>query len=382
MRIYLDHNATTPVLEDVAEAMARALRDLPGNPSSAHAEGARARAAVERAREQVAALLGARPSEVIFTSGATEANHAAIHGLARDPGVGALVATAVEHPSVAAPLAALEADGALVTRIPVDADGRLVEDALDAALAAPARLCACIWAQNETGVVSPVSSVADRCRTRGVALLVDATQALGRLPVRVDRVPLDLLSGSAHKMGGPKGAGFLVVRGGRELAPWLRGGGQERGLRGGTPNVPGIVGLGVAAALAAAGLEERAARLAALRDRLWEGIAAEVPRVRRNGAREALLPNTLNVEIEGAAGDVLVEALDGEGVAASAGAACASGAALPSPALLAMGRRPAAARAAVRFSLGPGNDEAQVDRVVALLPGLVARVRAATAAET
>lgn len=381
MRIYLDHNATTPAFEDVAEAMARALRDLPGNPSSAHAEGGRARAAVERAREQVAALVGARPAEVVFTSGATEANHAALHGLARDPGAGGLAATAVEHPSVAAPLAALEATGAPVTWIPVDAEGRLDLGVLDAVLAAPVALCACIWAQNETGVVSPVAAVADRCRARGTALLVDATQALGRVPVRLDRVPADLLSGSAHKMGGPKGVGFLVVRSGLDLTPWLRGGGQERGRRGGTPNVPGIVGLGVAAELVAAGLQDRAARWAALRDRLWEGIAAKVPRVRRNGAPEALLPNTLNVELAGAAADVLVEALDGEGVAASAGAACASGAAQPSSALLAMGRSPAAARSAVRFSLGAGNDEAQVDRVVALLPDLVARVRAAAPAE-
>jgi len=379
MRIYLDHNATTPLREEVAEAVARALRDLFGNPSSAHAEGARARAAVEAAREQVAALVGARPAEVVFTSGATEANHLAVHGVARGPGARGLVASAVEHPSVDEPLAALAGEGFPVARIPVDAEGRLDLAALDAALAAGAALCSCIWAQNETGVVSPVEAVAERCRARGVPLHVDATQAVGKLPVRLDRVPADLLSASAHKLNGPKGVGFLVVRGARELAPWQRGGGQERGRRGGTVNAPGIVGLGVAAALAAAELSERAEHAAALRDRLWEGIAAKVPRVRRNGAPEALLPNTLNVEIAGAPGDVLVEALDGEGVAASAGAACASGALHPSAALVAMGRTPAEARGAVRFSVGLGNDEAQVDRVVALLPELVARVRAAAA---
>jgi cysteine desulfurase len=383
MRIYLDHNATTPLREEVAEAMARALRDLFGNPSSAHAEGARARAAVEAAREQVAALVGARPAEVVFTSGATEANHLALHGVARAPGARgrALVASAVEHPSVEEPLAALAEEGFPVTRVPVDGDGRLDLAVLDAALAAPAALCACIWAQNETGVLSPVASVAERCRGRGVPLHVDATQVLGRLPVRLDRAPVDLLSASAHKFGGPKGVGFLVVRGDRPLAPWQRGGGQERGRRGGTVNAPGVVGLGVAAALAAADLAARAERTAALRDRLWDGIAAKVPRVRRNGAPEALLPNTLNVEIEGVAADVLVEALDGEGVAASAGAACASGAVQPSPALLAMGRTPAQARASLRLSLGPGNDEAQIDRVVALLPDLVLRARRAAAAE-
>jgi cysteine desulfurase len=226
-------------------------------------------------------------------------------------------------------------------------------------------------------VLSPVEAVAALCRERGVPLHVDATQALGKVPVRLDRVPADLLAGSAHKLNGPKGAGFLAVRGERALAPWLRGGGQERGRRGGTQNVPGAVGLGVATALAAAELPERAAAAAALRDRLWEGIAAKVPAVRRNGAPEALLPNTLNVELTGAAGDVVVEALDGEGVAVSAGAACASGARHASAALRAMGRSEAAARAAVRFSVGHGNTAAQIDQVLALLPDLVARVRAA-----
>jgi cysteine desulfurase len=382
MRIYLDHNATTPLRPEVAEAMARAMRDLYGNPSSAHAEGARARAAVEQAREQVAALVGARPAEIVFTSGATEANHLAIHGVARRRVAqppGSLVASAVEHPSVDAPLVVLEGEGFAVARVPVDGEGRLDLAALDEALDAGPTLCSCIWAQNETGVVAPVDGVADRCRARGVPLHLDATQAVGKLPVRLDRVPADLLSASGHKLNGPKGVGFLVVRSGRELAPWLRGGGQERGRRGGTVNAPGIVGLGVAALLAAADLAARGEAASALRDRLWDGIAAKVPRVRRNGEGAPSLPNTLNVEFADAPADVLVEALDGEGIAASAGAACASGAVHASAALLAMGRTPAQARSAVRFSVGLGNDEAQIDRVVALLPDLVARVRAAGA---
>ncbi|HSJ98235.1 MAG TPA: cysteine desulfurase family protein [Myxococcota bacterium] len=382
MRIYLDHNATTPLREEVAEAMARALRDLYGNPSSPHAEGARARAAVERAREQVAALVAARPAEIVFTSGATEANHLAIHGAARAPGARgrALVTSAVEHPSVEEPLVALASEGFGVERVPVDGEGRLDLAALDAALDEETALCSCIWAQNETGVLAPVEAIAERCRARGVPLHVDATQALGKLPVRLDRVPADLLSASAHKLNGPKGVGFLVVRAGRELAPWLRGGGQERGRRGGTVNAPGIVGLGVAAELAAAEQPVRAEAAAALRHRLWEGVVAKVPRVRRSGAPAARLPNTLLVEFEGVAGDVLVEALDGEGIAASAGAACASGAAHASPTLLAMGRTAAEARSAVRFSVGWGNDERQIDRVLALLPDLVARARAAAGA--
>jgi cysteine desulfurase len=382
MRIYLDHNATTPPCDEAVAEMARVLRAVWGNPSSPHAEGARARAELERARERVAALVGARPAEVVFTSGATEANDLAIRGLAgaRSARGRHLVASAVEHPSVDEPLEALRAAGWRVTRVPVDAEGRLDPEALDAALSPDTALVSVIWANNETGVIAPVESVAEVCRARGVPLHVDATQAVGKVPVRLDRVPADLLSASAHKFNGPKGAGFLVVRGGLELEARLRGGGQERGRRGGTPNVVGIAGLGAAAEAAARELPERARVFAALRDRLWDGLEAKVPGVRRNGSPLHVLPNTLNVEFPGAPGDVLVEALDGEGVAASAGAACASGARHASPVLLAMGRTLAEARASVRFSVGLGVDRAQIDRVVALVPDLVARVRAATAA--
>ena len=382
MRIYLDHNATTPLRDEVVEAMSRALRGEFGNPSSAHGEGARAKRALEGARDRVAALVRAKAGEVVFTSGATEANHLAIHGVAgtaEDRRV--LVTSAVEHPSVEEPTDSLRAAGWDVVRIRVDRDGHFDFDAVEAAMAAAPALVSMIWAQNETGVVSPIARVAELCRSRGVPLHVDATQAVGKLPIDLDRVPVDLLSASAHKCNGPKGVGFLVVRGERLLAPWLRGGGQERGRRGGTPNVPGIVGLGCAAELAAADLDERAAHDTLLRDRLWQGIEAKTPFVRRNGDPATGLPNTLNVEFTGAAGDVLVEALDGEGVAVSAGAACASGAVHPSRALVAMGRSPAEARAAVRFSVGHGNDADQIDRVLAILPDLVARARALAAAQ-
>jgi cysteine desulfurase len=379
MRIYLDHNATTPLCDEVAEAMARAQRELHGNPSSAHAEGGRARAELERARERVAALVGARPAEVVFTSGATEANNLALQGLARAGGArgGHLVASAIEHPSVEEPLRALADEGWSVTWVAVDRDGRVDPDAFAAALRADTRLATLIWAHNETGVVQPVEAVAERCRERGVPLHVDATQAVGKLPVRVDRVDVDLLSASAHKFNGPKGCGFLVVRGERALWPWLRGGGQERGRRGGTPNVPGAVGLGAAAERAGSGLEARAEALRELRERLWSGIEAKVPAVRRTGPPDRTLPNTLHVEFRGAPADVLLEALDGEGVAVSAGAACASGALHPSQSLVAMGRSPEEAASSLRLSLGLGNDAAQVDRVLALLPDLVERVRRA-----
>lgn len=382
MRIYLDHNATTPLRDEVVDAMARALRDDFGNPSSAHAEGARAKQALEGARERVAALVHAHAGEIVFTSGATEANHVAIHGVAGAAGDRrALVTSAVEHPSVEEPVESLRSAGWDVARIRVDRAGDFDFDELETALGSGPALVSMIWAQNETGVVSPIARVADLCRSHGVPLHVDATQAVGKLPIDLDRVPVDLLSASAHKCNGPKGVGFLVVRGDRNLTPWLRGGGQERGRRGGTPNVPGIVGLGIAAELAAADLEERAGRWTMLRDRLWRGIEAKTPSVRRNGDPTAVLPNTLNVEFTGAAGEVLVEALDGEGVAVSAGAACASGAVHPSRALLEMGRTAAEARAAVRFSIGHGNDVDQIDRVLAILPDLAARARALAAAE-
>ena len=379
MRIYLDHNATTPVRDEVAAAVARVLRDVPGNPSSAHAEGAAARAEVERARERVAALVGVAPAEVVFTAGATESNNLALHGVARTSQGRHLVTSAAEHPSVEEPLAALEADGFRVTRVPVDRDGLLAADAVAAAITPDTALVSVLWANNETGVIQPIEAIAARAREHGVPLHVDATQAIGKIPVRLDVVPADLLSASAHKFNGMKGAGFLIVRGDRALAPWLRGGSQERGRRGGTSNVPGIAALGVACALAGTELPARAAMMQALRDRLWHGIVAAIPRVRRNGAADHLLPNTLSVEFEDAPGDVLLEALDLEGIAVSAGAACASGSVHPSRTLLAMGRTPEQARASLRFSIGHGNDAAQIDRVLALLPELVARVRAAQA---
>jgi cysteine desulfurase len=319
---------------------------------------------------------------VAFTSGATEANNLALQGVARAgaPRGRHLVTTAVEHPSVDEPLAGLEAEGFRVTRVAVDGEGRVDPDAFAAALTPETTLASVIWANNETGVIQPIEDIAERCRARGVPLHVDATQAIGKIPVRLDRVPADLLSASAHKFNGPKGAGFLVVRGERVLEPWLRGGGQERGRRGGTPNVAGAVGLGVAAELAAGELAARAEAARMLRDRLWTGIEAKVPRVRRNGSAAHVLPNTLNVEFRDAAGDVLLEALDGEEVAVSAGAACASGALHPSAVLVAMGRTPREAAASLRFSVGHGNDAAQIDRVLVLLPDLVARVRAASGA--
>jgi cysteine desulfurase len=375
MRVYLDHNATTPLRDEVVEAMERVLRDVFGNPSSTHTEGLRARAMVERAREQVAALVHARPGEVVFTAGATEANNTVLADLA-----GPLVTTRIEHPSVLEPAEALASRGVDVVQCGVDAEGRVDLGALEAALepatgAGPAGLVSVIWANNETGVIQPMREIAELAGARGVPLHVDATQALGKHPVDLEAVPAHFLAASAHKMNGPKGVGCLVLR--RPLEPLLRGGPQERRRRGGTENVAAVVGFGVACELAARELPEREARYRSLRDRLWDGLRAKVPRVRRNGSSQHVLPNTLNVEFQDTAGEVLLQTLDLEGIAVSMGAACHAGSITPSHVLTAMGRAPEQARGALRFSVGHGVDEAQIDRVLAVLPDLVARVRAA-----
>lgn len=383
MRIYLDHNATTPLRDEVVEAMVPVLARSYGNPSSTHAEGAAARRLVDRAREQVAAALGVAADEVLFTAGATEANNSVLRGVvAASQGceTARIVTSQAEHPSVEVPCALLEEEGTAVDRLAVDSNGLLEPAAFAASLADPQTALACVlWANNETGVVQPIAELAEHARARGVLLHVDATQAVGKLPVDLASLPVDFLSCSAHKLNGPKGVGCLVVRRGRSLPRLVAGGPQERGRRGGTENVAGIVGFGVACDLARRELASRGARYAQLRDRLWEGIHAKVPRVRRNGSSEWLLPNTLNVEFCETPGEVLLQALDLEGVAVSAGAACHAGAISPSQVLTAMGRTPQQARGSLRFSVGHGNDEGQIDRVVELLVECVERARAAEA---
>ena len=287
------------------------------------------------------------------------------------------MATAVEHPSVDAALELLEASGCAVTRVRVGRSGRVAASDVAAALRDDTALVTAIWANNETGVLQPIAEIAALARARGAWMHSDATQAVGKHEIAPARLPIDLLSLSAHKFGGPKGVGCLVVRGGIALPPFLRGGPQERGRRGGTENLAGIAGLGVACELARRELDERVARYARLRDRLWDGIAAKVPRVSRNGDPEHVLANTLNVAFLDTPGELLLQALDLEGIAVSAGAACASGSVEPSHVLVAMGLSKAEARGTLRFSVGHGTDEAQIDSVLARLPDLVARARAA-----
>ncbi|MCP4039181.1 MAG: cysteine desulfurase [bacterium] len=373
-RVYLDHNATTPLHPDVAEAMRAVLFDVYGNPSSTHAEGARARSLVDTAREQVAELVGAAPREIVFTAGATEANNTVVLGA--DEQAGKFVTTSVEHPSVEAPLQWQEARGAKVVRLPVDPAGVLDMDALDRALASPSRLVTIIWANNETGVIQPMHEIAERVKAAGQLLHVDATQAIGKAPVSLGTVPADFLSLSAHKFNGPKGVGCLVVRDGAQCAPRMLGGPQERRFRGGTENVAGIVGLGLAAQIAGSGLDARIARYGALRDRLWRTLQDTIDDVRRNGEGAEILCNTLNVEFRDVAGDVLLQALDLEGVAVSAGAACHSGSISPSQVLSAMGRTPEQALGSLRLCVGLGIDDAGIDRAASIMREQIAKVRA------
>ena len=366
--------------------MQAVLRDEYGNPSSVYAEGAAARERVEEARAEVAALLGVVPAEVRFTGGATEANNAIVFGLL-GPG-DHVVTTQVEHPSIDEPLACLEPHGLAgrparwtegrgiaVTRVAPDEAGCVDAGDVAEAIRPETKLVTMIWANNETGAIQPVAQVAELCGPRDVLFHSDATQAIGKTSVDLSRLPVDFVSSSAHKLGGPKGVGALVGRRNSSLPAFLRGGGQERGLRGGTENVASIVGYGVACALARREAAEREKRSGALRDRMWQGIQRSVERVRWNGDPARALRNTLSVEFEGVAGEVLVQALDLEGVAVSAGAACHSGSIEPSKVLVAMGRTPEQARGSLRLSVGWGVDEQQIDRAVALLAELVPRAR-------
>ncbi len=375
--IYLDHNASTPVRPDVADAMHAALRDLGANPSSTHRDGQRVRAAVEEAREHVAALVGARAGEVVFVSGGTEGDHLAIVGAAiaqREAGRRVAYA-AIEHHAVHGASELLADLGWAHATLACDADGVTRPEGVDA-LPADTTVVSVMLANNETGVLQPVAEIAARVHARGMRVHCDAVQAAGKVAVDAAALDADYLVISGHKFGGPKGAGALVVRRNAPLSPLQRGTGHERGRRGGTENVPGIVGLGLAAKRAAEELADESARLAELRDRLEAGLRAFAPDVVIHGARVARLPNTVNASFPGARADHLLLALDARGIAASAGAACASGAVEPSPVLAAMGVPRELAISALRFSLGRTTTADEVERSLA---GIADAVRAARA---
>lgn len=377
-RIDFDHNATTRLDPRVRDAMLPFLGEVYGNPSSPHEEGRRARDAVERARAEVAALVGGAPAGVVFTSGGTEADQLGIIGAARAARAAGrparVVSSALEHPAVHGALRALAAEGFEVVTVAADAVGRIDPAGVARALGPGAALAAFALANHELGNVYPVGAYAEAAHRAGAVVHCDAVQAAGKAPLDAAALGLDLVAVSAHKIHGPKGAGALWIRPGVEVAPLTHGGHQERGMRPGTENVAGAVGLGEAARLArvdAGGM----AQVRRLRDRLEAGLRAAGARV--HGDPDARLPNTVNCAFSGAAGEIVVMAIDLEGVAASTGAACTSGSIDPSPVLLALGQPRDQAAEAVRFSLGRDNTEAEVDQVLTLLPGIVRRIRAA-----
>jgi cysteine desulfurase len=380
-RIYLDHNATTPVDAAVLDAVTEAMRAEFGNASSVHYFGQRAKVRLDEAREQVAALIGARASEIVFTSGGTEADNMAIRGVAEllaPLGRRHLVATAIEHEAVLATYRQLEKRGWAITLVAPDNQGLVSPEAVDAACTDETALVAVMHANNEIGTLQPVAAIAQRARARGILTLSDAVQSVGRVPVDVGALEVDLLTLSGHKCYGPKGVGALWMRRGTRLLPTATGGKQERSRRAGTENVPGIIGLGVAAALAAARLQDDAARIGAMRDRLEQGVVAQVPRTTINGGRVPRVPNTTNIGFEGIEAESLLIALDLEGIAVSTGSACSSGTLEPSHVLKAMGLPLHQTQNALRISLGRLTTDAHVDRLLAVLPETVARLRAVT----
>lgn len=373
-RVYLDNNATTPMLPEVLEAMRPYFGEHFGNASSIHHHGQETRAAVERARESVADLLGCRPAEVVFTSGGTEADNLAVFGLTQ-PGDHVITST-IEHHAVLNSCKHLAKKGIEVTSLPVDGRGLIDPSDLLRALRPNTKLVTIMFANNETGVVQPVEEIGKICAEADVYFHTDAVQAAAKIPIRVKDIGCDLLSVSGHKIHAPQGVGALYVRKGTTLSPMLYGGSHERSRRAGTENVPGIVGLGKAAELAIKGFQNgETVRVTTLRDRLERAILQNVESAGVNGAGAPRVPNTTNIYFDYIEGEALIIALDLKGLAVSTGAACSSGAIEPSHVLTAMGLRPDRARASIRFSLGKQNTAEDVEFAIELVPAQVARLR-------
>jgi cysteine desulfurase len=381
MRIYFDHNATTPVDPAVVEAVTRTTADEFGNASSVHHFGQRAKAVLDEARSAVADLIGAEPSELAFTSGGTESDNFALRGVAEalEPtGRRHLIASSIEHEAVLVTLRALARRGWRTTLLPVGSSGIVEPAALAAAITDDTALVSVMHANNEIGTIQPIAELAVLAHARGALFHTDAVQTAGKVPVNVRTLGVDLLSLSAHKFNGPKGAGALWIKRGARITAILTGGKHERNRRAGTENVPAIAGLGVAARLAAKKAVTDAPRLAALRNRLEEAILARVPGTAINGNREPRVPNTTNISFEAIEAESLLIALDLEGVAVSTGSACSSGTLEPSHVLRAMGLPSPRTQNSIRLSLGAGNTDAEVDFVVSKLPSIVEKLRSLT----
>ena len=373
---YFDNNATTRVAPEVVEAMLPLLTDHWGNPSSAYGLAREAARRVEHAREQVATLINASPAEVIFTSCGTESNNAAIHSAVfTQEDKPHVITTAVEHSANIKFARYLEQRGYRVTLLPVEPDGSLDLHLLEKSIRPDTAIVSVMWANNETGVLFPIEEIAALCRSKDVLFHTDAVQVPGKCRVDVREIGADYLSLSAHKLHAPKGIGLLYVKRRVRYQPYVIGGGQERGRRGGTENTAHIVGFGRAAELALASLDDENTRVRALRDRLERWILKHVPKTSRNGAREPRLPNTANIAFEGVEADAMLAALDRIGVCASSGSACTTGVIEPSHVLTAMGVKPARAKGSIRFSLGLYNTDEEVDFLIQHLPSIVEEAR-------
>lgn len=381
MRVYFDYNATTPLAPEAIEAVVRATRDQFGNASSVHHFGQQAKALLDVARSAVATLVNGDPSEVVFTSGGTESDNMAIRGAAEalEPtGRRHLIASAIEHEAVLNTLKALARRGWRTTLLPVDQTGAVSPDRLRELITDETALVSVMHANNEIGTIQPIAALATIAHERGALMHTDAVQSVGKIPVDVRGLGVDLLSLSAHKFNGPKGAGALWVRRGTRMQPILTGGKHERSRRAGTENVPALAGLGVAAQLAAGKMAAEGARVGALRDRLEAGILRSVPGTMVNGAPQLRVPNTTNISFDRVEAESLLIALDLDGIAVSTGSACSSGTLEPSHVLRAMGFPAHRTQNSLRFSLGLFSTDAEVDRVIEVLPRLVEKLRGLT----
>jgi len=374
--IYVDNNATTRVAPEVVEEMTPYFSELYGNPSSMHFFGGQVQRKVEEARERVAALIGARPQEIIFTSCGTESDNAAIFSaLEVAPEKRHVLTTRVEHPAVKNLVAHLKREGYRVTELPVDRHGLISMEEVSRAMTEDTAIVSVMWANNETGVLFPVEEIATLAKSRGAIFHTDAVQAVGKIPVNMAESQIDMLSLSGHKLHAPKGIGVLYVRRGTRFAPFVIGGHQEEGRRGGTENVPYIIGLGKACELAAANLEEKNLRVKSLRDKLENGLLKKIENSMINGDREQRLPNTSSISFEYVEGESILLKLSDKGICASSGSACTSGSLEPSHVLRAMGVPFTAAHGSIRFSLSSYNTEEEIDYILEVMPPIIEQLR-------
>jgi cysteine desulfurase len=374
--IYLDNNATTQVAPEVMEEILPYFHDLYGNPSSMHTFGGQVEQKLRQAREKVASLIGATPDEIVFTSCGSESDNTAIRSaIASYPDRKHIITTRVEHPAIKNLCEYLSKHGYRVTYLPVDRQGRLNLDHLHKSLSNDTAIVSIMWANNETGVVFPIEEIAQVVRERGIVFHTDAVQAVGKIPVNVQEVPVDMLSLSGHKIHAPKGVAALYIRRGAKFSPFLIGGHQERGRRGGTENVASIIGLGRACELAAGHIKKESGRVRYLRDKLENEILKRVPNAMVNGEREHRLPNTTNISFEYVEGEAILLMMNEFGICASSGSACTSGSLEPSHVLRAMGVPFTAAHGSIRFSLSIYNTEEEIDSIIEKLPPIIERLR-------